>query len=621
MEGFDTVSTRLSAFDSAEFLASCSSATIFVKQRGRIPRQCLMLASKYSSAYNNQHIAPHALWREESVCMNTVAACRPLLAGKGVARGGGDPGNSVTHTSCDDECGSVNATEPCCPVHAGRCSRDNHCNCNLGYEGSRCELPCKLGCVNECSGRGECLAAWCRCQQGWFGIDCSISGSQTSDLVPGGGARDSSVSGLAGDSSFWRAGTPIGPTLPPPRSVDELRIYVYDVAPDILQSEPCPFGCGALCGNLIYKSNIFFLSSLLKDPVHRTNNPNEAHLFLAPQLPYRYSGNGGDVGPHMLDTVDDIWGMGYFSRNGGRDHIWWVVSDIGTCEVPARTYPGIILGHYGRLDARLDSPYACMDPQKDLVIPPMTSVSKPQMQFVWKDGARDVVYVQPGGVQQARVVHEGKGPSAPRPMFLFMAAGNREMLDKACADTDNNSKGCRDNEYAMGARAAIFSWFREHAAWVPDIAVLQRAFKPDQYYAKLRSSRFCLDALGYGFSTRIVDYVISGCIPVIVRDDVLWPYESFGLLGDETWSLLQDNPSLAWGGLPRVQYKDFAVLFRKREIPNMLETLRGISDERVRELQAGCRRVHKAFLWDQTYGMAYNYTIAGLAWLRAKMQL
>ena len=46
------------------------------------------------------------------------------------------------------------------------------------------------------------------------------------------------------------------------------------------------------------------------------------------------------------------------------------------------------------------------------------------------------------------------------------------------------------------------------------------------YHDTLREYEFCLSAPGTGFGTRIVDYIVSGCIPVIVRPgDLLLPFE------------------------------------------------------------------------------------------------
>eukprot|EP00899_Mesostigma_viride_P004114 jgi/Mesvir1/13703/Mv04870-RA.1 len=608
MEGFDTVSTQLSAFNSAEFFESCSSGPLFVEEHGRVSKRCQKLAQIYVAEFGGRHVAPNNLWLKETHCLNTIFDCRSLLqAGKGVVGGsGGEPGHAV------------NYTQPCCPVHSGRCSGDNRCKCSIGLDGARCQAPCKLGCVNECSGRGECLAAWCRCQQGWFGIDCSIPGNETirnnaslggtsgdpgsgtgknsGDPVMGNSASNPTVERVTTPLRYWRAGTPVGPTQPPPKSLAELKIYVYDVPAHVLQGEPCPFGCGAYCGDGIYKANIFFLSTLLNDPAHVTYDPNEAHLFLAPLLPYRYSSNLGRVGPHILDTIDVIRPMGYFDRNGGRDHIWWAVGDRATCDVPAEARVGIIIGHYGRLDVPRYHPHvSCVDPRKDVVVPPISPASQPAVlpraQLRLPGRPEQVMYVQVGGVLQARAAHEGKGLWLPRPTFIFMAASNRPLLMADCGNPDNNALACRDDEYGMGIRAALFDWYGKlDADSRGHVELLDHAI--GDYYDRLRSSRFCLEALGHGFSTRIVDYMASGCIPVIFKDDVLWPFES-----------------------------EFAFTFRKQDIPSLMELLRSVSDTRVREMQAAGQRVHKAFLWDQTYGMAYNYTMSALARVRANMNL
>eukprot|EP00899_Mesostigma_viride_P003752 jgi/Mesvir1/13378/Mv15051-RA.1 len=585
--------------------------------------------------------------------------------GQGGLRGGesGQPGRGTVGEGTGLYLGEE-ATETCCPRDVSRCLAEKiigegaggrsmafvnaRCSCAVGLAGPRCEAPCKLGCVNECSGRGECLAAWCRCQQGWFGIDCSIpanetirnnaslggtsgdpgsgTGKNSGDPVMGNSASNPTVERVTTPLRYWRAGTPVGPTQPPPKSLAELKIYVYDVAPSVLQSEPCITGCASFCGDTLYKANIYFLSSLLRDPAHITYDPNEAHLFLAPLLPYRYSGNLGSAGPHILDTIDVIRPMGYFDRNGGRDHIWWAVGDRATCDVPDAARPGIIVGHYGRIDPRLFTPVPCVDPHKDLIAPPLTPSSFPSAHFR-PDPATGrntlVAYVQPWGVTQARAAYEGEGLSQPRPLLLFMAASNPVLGDPTCPDPNNDGPGpCREFEYGMGVRAAAFNWFREYASGMPDVLMSNDIHSGrENYQRNMRSSRFCLDALGHGFSTRIVDYVSSGCIPIIVRDDVLWPYESYEFRGSVVENWLQEDPSPAWGDFPRVRYNEFAVTFRKRDIPKILETLRGISDKRVRELRAGCQRVHKAFLWDQDYGMAYNYTIAALARIRASMPL
>lgn len=39
----------------------------------------------------------------------------------------------------------------------------------------------------------------------------------------------------------------------------------------------------------------------------------------------------------------------WWNRRGGRDHVWLVTHDEGSCWVPSELRPSIILSHWGRL--------------------------------------------------------------------------------------------------------------------------------------------------------------------------------------------------------------------------------------------------------------------------------
>eukprot|EP00899_Mesostigma_viride_P015298 jgi/Mesvir1/2376/Mv22131-RA.1 len=504
--------------------------------------------------------------------------------------------------------------ETCCSPYGGGCagpSRSNsdptpHCQCHLGYEGRRCELPCSRGCINRCSGHGQCFAGWCKCEPGWFGLDCSLS-SRTPHPAP---------------SAPGRA---LPPAPPPPKSLDELKIYVYDLPPQVLQGEPCPTGCNDICGGLYFAYG-FFLSRLLQDSAHLTTNPEEAHLFYAPQMPYRYTQNGGPPSPHMRDTLAAIRPMGYFDRSNGTDHIWWVVGDIGPCQLNRKFRSGIMLAHYGRLDAWRDgggrSFGPCLVPAKDMVVPPLTPAGGADQREAGPPGnprAR-VLYLQPPMVQQAKQAFAEGWRDVPRPLLLFFAGGSLPMNNAGCEDSANNSDICRNAEYAMGVRAAMFQWYNDHLASMSADVEINNHGLNERYYPKLRSSKFCLDVPGFGFSVRMMDYMASGCIPVIVRDDILWPYESYEYGGDASSNWQQDGPSYVWGNFPRIHYPSFSLSFRKKEIPQIVDRLRAVGPEKLRQLQEGVERVHKAFIWDHDYGLAYNYTLGTLAWIRSNLR-
>lgn len=88
-----------------------------------------------------------------------------------------------------------------------------------------------------------------------------------------------------------------------------------------------------------------------------------------------------------------------------------------------------------------------------------------------------------------------------------------------------------------------------------------------------------------GFGVRIVDYVASGCIPVIVRPGRLsLPYE------------------------PDLDYEGFAVSVRFDQIASLPALLDGMSEEQIRRKRERLQEVHRLFIWDEGYGRAYEYT-------------
>ena len=86
-----------------------------------------------------------------------------------------------------------------------------------------------------------------------------------------------------------------------------------------------------------------------------------------------------------------------------------------------------------------------------------------------------------------------------------------------------------------------------------------------------------------GFGVRIVDYVASACIPVVVRPGRLtMPLE------------------------PDLDYSRFAVNVAFRDIPRLPALLGAMSEEAVRRKREALRDVHRMFLWDEQYGRAYE---------------
>jgi hypothetical protein len=49
------------------------------------------------------------------------------------------------------------------------------CACHAGFKGMACEQSDQAACMHECSGHGRCESRMCLCDDGWWGVDCSLS--------------------------------------------------------------------------------------------------------------------------------------------------------------------------------------------------------------------------------------------------------------------------------------------------------------------------------------------------------------------------------------------------------------------------------------------------------------
>ena len=66
-------------------------------------------------------------------------------------------------------------TVPWCDASPGGAGRPAAtCNCHEGSDGSLCEIAVLMACLNQCNGQGVCHMGQCRCDQGWYGVDCSL---------------------------------------------------------------------------------------------------------------------------------------------------------------------------------------------------------------------------------------------------------------------------------------------------------------------------------------------------------------------------------------------------------------------------------------------------------------
>ena len=430
---------------------------------------------------------------------------------------------AVSASECPDSCnGNGVCTREVFTTNTG----DAYCRCLWGMIGVACAMARQTTCINKCSGNGMCRGTFCICIEGWFGLDCSMP------LRHYDGMYQNAIEHL-------------------PET--KLRIFVYTLPGHLTQSVSCGGETTWYCGDELYAAHFLFLSILLHDRATITYDPNEADLYYAPLFPYGYNGNVGNPLTHIMNVLFHIKNTyPYWKRASGRDHIWWLIGDRHTCFAPEDIRQGIILGHWGRLDAAVAGGMPCVDMRKDIIVPPLTIESL---------GNSEVLH-QEYGVRSAKEVYIANtteyliGANALRTTLLFFAgSSNIDDRDVDCYKPDVDSKHCRDL-YSMGIRQTMFLEYAGRAD-MADVEMHEGSLYGD-YGPQLLRSIFCLEVPGYGWSTRIVDYVTHGCIPVIVADDIEWYFQDM------------------------IPYHRFALRFSKRDIPHIVTQLRSINSHQLR---------------------------------------
>ncbi|KXZ45350.1 hypothetical protein GPECTOR_55g256 [Gonium pectorale] len=264
---------------------------------------------------------------------------------------------------------------------------DTHCGCIMdGWQGAYCDQPIETFCINQCSGRGECQTGFCKCYEGWYGMDCSRQRASAKEKTTG----DHEPGGSKPHLTPIVVDPPAAMDRPPHATRRRPLIYVYDTDPLFntkmmqyrIARTACAYRLFGSSNETIYNNYVYSLESywieMLSVSSHRTYDPEEADYFFVPVQLTCY------LWP-VLGWADHPWfGMPaahsrahqgsnmylqakqwiqkhypYWDRRGGRDHVWMILNDEGGCWMPTEIYnTSILLTHWGR-----------MDYQHDLVIP------------------------------------------------------------------------------------------------------------------------------------------------------------------------------------------------------------------------------------------------------------
>jgi len=293
---------------------------------------------------------------------------------------------------------------------------------------------------------------------------------------------------------------------------------------------------------------------------------------------------GAELNHTMLAALHYIkTNFPYWNASGGRNHVWFIFGERQTCLVPQEIASrSIIIGHWGDVD--------CMDRKKDIVVPTITPIQHDLPRFkkrlqpaMRRSAAADfsrsgpLVFFAGGitafGASQDNIRRDGNDSAAKQQKWLTRVTKDR------CAQPEVS---CR-NIYSMGVRQAVW---RERLWAEPDMRIVS-AGVPD-YLTAVPQARFCLHTEGNGWGARVVDYMAMECIPLMVNDGMIFPYANI------------------------LNWPDFSVHMRKRDIPRIASSLRNFSEDTQRRMHAVLRSVKRGFVWWRPDGLAYEFTLAAL---------
>ncbi|XP_076900987.1 uncharacterized protein LOC143555293 [Bidens hawaiensis] len=464
------------------------------------------------------------------------------------------------------------------------------CDCKYdGFYGRFCEIPVLSTCVNQCSGHGHCRGGFCQCDNGWYGVDCSIPSLYSS-------IRDWPQWLSPAQISIPDDGHVVGNMTGLKVGVEKKRplIYIYDLPPEfnslLLEGRHFKDQCvyriydhenATVWTDELYGSQMAIYESMLASS-HRTLNGEEADYYFVPVLDSCIIIRAGDS-PHLSiekhrylrssytleiykKAYDHIIQQHpYWNRSSGRDHIWSFSWDEGACYAPKEIWSSIMLVHWGNTmrkhnhsttaywgdnwdDISLDDRgnHTCFDPQKDLVIPAwkrpdVTSITQKFWARPLED--RKTLFYFNGNLGQAYKY------GRPQPTYSM---GIRQKVAEEFGSSPN-----KDGKFG-----------RQH---VDDVIVI--ASPTASYHNDLASSVFCGVMPGDGWSGRMEDSILQGCIPVIIQDGIFLPWENL------------------------FNYDSFAVRLREDEIPNLVKILRGFNETEVEYKLANIRSIWQRFLY------------------------
>lgn len=392
----------------------------------------------------------------------------------------------ISPEECPDKCSGRGA----CQLLEDR--HEKICHCPWVYGGISCEGPggVPFFCFNDCSNHGTCFDGACKCERGFFGIDCSLY-------------RD--IDGIT--RTLLRSPLPWSKAveIPPPETVFYPKVYVYEL-PGYMNTwayQHSPW--------VDWPEQFYFLERILASG-HRTANPEEADFFFIPLV---HRNRGGMKFPLIVAAVEYVQKTypTFWKKYKGRNHFILENDDWGICELGfnygfadpffEKLIVVTLWGHTRNMLLEKENP--CFRTGKDIVMPPvMIPTVYPSIPYV-----------------------------NPKPSWK-----NRTILlyFKGWDATSSNPFG--PYTWSFNVRQEMFKRYKDK---YEETGILLEGTKEftyvNNFVEQMTKSIFCFAPSGWGWGMRTTQAAMLGCVPVVLQPSVVQAYEG-ELLNWEDFSVV-----------------------------------------------------------------------------------
>ncbi len=304
---------------------------------------------------------------------------------------------------------------------------------------------------------------------------------------------------------------------------EDFKIFVYDL-PEKFNSQVLRESWR--CGHHMFAAEVAIHKYLLASS-QRTLDPKEAHLFYIPVYTTckctTFAGNGPDpwFGRTLMSEVINHVSTTYpyWNKRQGRDHVVVATHDYGACYDYLRSNAknvgivpelknAIILSTLG--DRNLKE---CFNTRNHITIPtylPVAAVGGKRMRADW---TKAVGVVLPLDADNPKFFDDSK---RDKPCFFW---GALEWTD---------SRGNVDSTYSHGVRQELRRQYKNDPYFTLKHVTRDGDGKLGmvEYAEQLKQSVFCLAPAGFApWSARIYEAIHYGCIPVIIADTIILPFD------------------------------------------------------------------------------------------------